>query len=123
MITSILTLPVRLVVFALWFLKEVVASSYTVIKDALRPGSDATPRVVRLPVGDAPPWHVVLISMLITLTPGTLTLGINRDRAADEEYALMVHSMYHADTDSALADLDDMFQRMRRAVHVGGSAR
>ena len=117
--TSILTLPLRVPLFTIWFLKEMVVSSFAVIKDAVRPGSDATPRVVRLPVEGSPDWHVVLISMLITLTPGTLTLG-TAPAEGDLPPGLLVHSMYHPDTDSAVADVDDMFQRMRRALAVGG---
>lgn len=119
--SSILTLPLRVPLFTIWFLKEMVVSSSAVIQDALRPGSDATPRVVRLPVEGSPDWHVVLISMLITLTPGTLTLG-TAPAQGDLPKAVLVHSMYHADTDSAVADLDDMFQRMRRALAVGGGS-
>lgn len=116
---SVLTLPVRLLLFALWFLKEVVQTAIVVIRDALRPGSDATPRVVRLPVTGSPAWHVVLISMLITLTPGTLALGIAPE-TDEEPMGLMIHSMYHPDNPSAVEDLDAMFQRLRRAVAVGG---
>ena len=134
MILSLLTLPFRVILFVLWFSKEIITSSTAVVVDALRPGNQATPRVVRMPLGDVPDWQTVLISMLITLTPGTLTLGITAEAPSDRAEAaahiaaggegtvILVHTMYDADTESALAGLDDMFRRMRRALSVQGGA-
>ncbi|MGP9536496.1 Na+/H+ antiporter subunit E [Brachybacterium sp. AOP43-C2-M15] len=122
MILSVLSLPVRVVAFTIWFLAEIVKTSCTVMWDAIRPGSDATPRVVRMPVGTDPDWHVTLISMLITLTPGTLTLGVAPPEDG-EGRALMVHAMYFPDNPSAVSDLDSMYRRMQRAVTVAGGAR
>ena len=121
MTPSVLTLPWRIATFAAWFLGELVQSTRAVLADALRSGSAATPRVVRLPVEGTSTWQVVLISMLITMTPGTLTLGL---AAATREHprSLLVHSMYHEDSATALEDLEDMFTRMRHALAVGRSA-
>lgn len=120
MILSLLTLPVRLPLFALWFAKEVVVSSLAVVKDAVTPGIDSTPRLVRMPMRDAGDLHVTMISVLITLTPGTLTLGAAHDGKGERD--LLVHSMYHADNDSALVDLHDMDDRMVRAARIGGGS-
>lgn len=116
--TSALTLPLRVIAFALWFAKEIVVSSLSVVRDALTPGRAATPRVVRMELGEVGDVHVTMISILITLTPGTLTLGQMGGGTGARE--ILVHSMYHEDTESALADLHDMDQRMARSVRIGG---
>lgn len=116
--TDVLTLPFRVVAFALWFAKEIVVSSLAVIKDSLTPGTDATPRVVLVDLGEVSDLHVTMISMLITLTPGTLTLGQVGDGTGYRQ--ILVHSMYHEDTAGALDDLHDMDQRMTRSVRIGG---
>lgn len=121
MILRILTVPFRLLWFALWFAGELLRSSLTVFADILSPGMSGTPRIVRLPLGRASDTHVTMIGVLITLTPGTLTLGAEED-GPDGERAILVHSMYHADRESALADLVDMDRRMMRAVRIGASA-
>lgn len=111
-----LLLPVRLLVFVSWFTWEVLSSSGKVLKDIATPGSDATARVVRMPLRSSTDAEVTLIAALITLTPGTLTLGVvPRD---DGGRCLLVHSMYHRDRESALADLADMENRMLHALVV-----
>jgi len=118
MITDILTLPFRFVGFTLWFGGALVTSSLAVLRDILSPGLRATPRVVRLPMGDAGDTHVTAISVLITLTPGTLALGI-ADGAGGGR-CVIVHSLYHRDAEAALTELGDMDRRMTRAVRLGG---
>ena len=118
--TGLLTLPFQLAAFALWFAKEIVVSSLTVAKDSLTPGHASTPRVVRLDLGEVGDVHVAMISILITMTPGTLTLGQVGDGTGAR--SILVHSMYHEDTAGALADLHDMDQRMARSVRMGDRA-
>ncbi len=112
----VLVAPVRLVGFAVWFAWEVLTSSGKILHDIATPGSEATARVVRMPLRASTDAEVTLIATLITLTPGTLTLGVVRRE--DGGRCLLVHSMYHRDHPSALADLKDMEARMLRALAV-----
>lgn len=105
----------RFPLFLVWFLLEVVRSSGRVLVDIATPGSMATSRVVRLDARSRTDAELTLIAALITLTPGTLTLGT---RVEGGERILLVHSMYHAGTDEALADLHDMEDRMLHALAV-----
>lgn len=113
----ILTLPLRLLGFAGWFAWQILISSGRVIIDIVTPGSRATPRVVRLPLHDAGDGHIAAISMLITLTPGTLTLGVAPSQSGGR--SILVHSMYHPDTQAALTELSEMNERMTRAASIG----
>ncbi|WP_130798841.1 Na+/H+ antiporter subunit E [Streptomyces otsuchiensis] len=117
--TAYLTLPWRVAAFALWFAGEVVTSSYAVLSDAVTPGFRFEPRVVRMPLDSRSDAQVTLIASLITLTPGTLTLGVVP--GTDGARELLVHSMYHHDTGEALHDLRDMERRMLRALTVKGA--
>lgn len=110
----LLTLPVRLLAFSGWFAWQIVLSSGAVLADIVTPGSRATPRIVRLPLGEAGDAHVTAISVLITLTPGTLTLGVERADTGARE--ILVHTMYHGDAAAALADLRDMDRRLSAAT-------
>ncbi len=111
-----LLMPVRLVVFAAWFTWEVLSSSGRVLHDIASRGSEATARVVRFPLRSTTDAEATLIATLITLTPGTLTLGIVPRE--DGGRCLLVHSMYHRDHASALADLSHMEDRMLHALAV-----
>ncbi|MGJ9421898.1 Na+/H+ antiporter subunit E [Aeromicrobium sp. CF3.5] len=112
----VLVVPGRLLVFTGWFVWQILASSRTILHDIATPGSDATARVVRLPLRSSNDAEVTLIGTLITLTPGTLTLGVVPRE--DGGRCLLVHSMYHRDHPSALAELSDMEDRMLHAFAV-----
>lgn len=112
----VLVMPVRLIVFTGWFVWQVLASSGKILRDIATPGSDATARVVRLPLRSSNDAEVTVIATLITLTPGTLTLGVVPREGGGR--CLLVHSMYHRDHPSALAELSDMEDRMLHAFAV-----
>lgn len=116
--TNLLTVPARVITFALWFAGQIVVSSWAVLVDILTPGLASTPRVVRMPLDSRSDFHIATIGTLITLTPGTLTLGVVTQEAGTP--ALLVHSMYHADTQATLDDLWDMERRMLHALRLGG---
>lgn len=118
MTTDLFTVPFRAVAFAFWFAKEIVVSALAVVRDALTPGQNSTPRVVLMKLGEVNDLHVTMISALITLTPGTLTLGQVGDGTGYRQ--ILVHSMYHRDNESALVDLHDMDRRMVGSVRIGG---
>lgn len=120
MIGRIISLPLRAAWFTLWFAGQLLTSSVSVIGDILSPGLAATPRVVRLPLGSAGDAHVTAISVLITLTPGTLVLGVVESERSGR--TLLVHTLYHSDSGAALAALSDMDRRMTRAVRLRGDA-
>lgn len=115
------SLPWRFVRFAVWYVLEVVRSSWSVLSDVLTSGHRSTPRVVRMPLQSTRDGHAALIGMLITLTPGTLTIGVVHGAQGERE--LLVHSMYHSDTESAVRDLVDMETRMLQATTLTGRPR
>lgn len=117
---DLVTWPGRLIGFTFWFAWQVVVSSWAVLADILTPGLRSTPRVVRMPLDSRSDVHVTIIGTLITLTPGTLTLGVVEQEAGTP--ALLVHSMYHANTAETLDELWDMERRMLHALNRKGHA-
>lgn len=113
----LVTVPVRAAWFVLWFAWQVVRSSFDVIRDVLTPAARTTPRVVRLRTGGGDA-HLTTLSILVTLTPGTLVLGV----VPDDEHgrALLVHAMYEPDDEAALTALHDLDRRLRGVLTPGG---
>lgn len=111
--TAMLTGPLRVAGFGVWFAWQVVVSSVVVLADVLTPGLRTSPIVVRMPLASQTDVQVTGIGALITLTPGTLTVGVEALGAG--ERCLIVHAMYHADAEAALVDLIDMERRMLHA--------
>ena len=93
-----------------WFLKELVKSCLLVARDCLRPKLALAPAIVRMPLepgkSDA---EIFLLSSLITLTPGTLTLDVAPDRSF-----LSIHTLYGQDPDAVIRELKS---GMERRVH------
>ncbi|UFU02952.1 Na+/H+ antiporter subunit E [Ruania suaedae] len=116
-----LTWPGRLLVFALWFAKEVIVCNLTVLRDNVTPGQNSTPGIVRLPTRCRTDGEVTLLGALITLTPGTLTLGTNVVGSGTR--VLFVHGMYNSGAEDLRSDLEEMESRMLHAVRRRGDGR
>lgn len=116
--------------FGLWFFLAVCRSTGQVLLDVLTPGQRATPRVVQLPLVSDHDIDATVLGILITLTPGTLTLGLVDPRPGQQpnpgddphpaRRALIVHAMYDADEDAAVTSLREMESRMLRVLRPGG---
>lgn len=108
---SWLTWPGRIVVFCLWYLKEFIAANAKVTINILRIRPDLRPGIVRINAASRTDTEYTLISSLITLTPGTLTITIDR-----QSHVLYVHGMFVSDRDSFEVEISDMEARMLKAV-------
>ncbi|MDN5692234.1 MAG: Na+/H+ antiporter subunit E [Micrococcaceae bacterium] len=123
---SPLSWPLRLAAFTLWYAWALATSSGAVLKDLLTRGRDAAPGIARVHTNCTSDAEVTLLSALVTLTPGTLTLGTNR--VADPEglpgagRLLYVHGLYAQDADALRAEIHDMERRMLHAVRKRGVA-
>lgn len=80
----------RAVGLALYFIIELVSSSIRVSKEILRPNLKLSAGVIGIPLETAETdVEITLLSNIITVTPGTLSLDVSEDRST-----LYVHSMY-----------------------------
>lgn len=110
---SWLTWPFRIMGFTGWFAQEIVVSNLAVMRDNLTPGQDSTTGIAELPTRCRTEFEVTLLASLITLTPGTLSLGASH---TDGLRTLYVHGMYSPDPDHLRAELRRIESRMLRAV-------
>ena len=126
---SVWSWPLRLAGFVLWYLWALVTSSGAVLHDLITPGDDARSGIARVRTSCRTDLEVTVLSSLITLTPGTLTLGTRRAGAVDDEPGdpdarrlLYVHGLYFDDADGLRADVHDMERRMLHALRRTGVA-
>lgn len=113
-----LTSPIRVVVFGLWYVWALFTSNFAVLKDNLTPGQDSTTGIARYEAHSRTDGELTLIAALITLTPGTLTLGT--ETTPDGQRVLYVHGLYAADAKELCDELEDMETRMLHAVRRNG---
>lgn len=119
MVMSILTLPFRVIGFILWFFYQIFISAGQVIIDILLPARKSDPRVVRLRLGDIGSFHTMVTSICITITPGTVVLGVVSDDR--EGVTLLVHTLYYSSAEEARDDLSSIDRRLMKAVRIGGA--
>lgn len=85
------TYPLRLLGFIGWFLGQFVITSLMVVRLIITPGRQPQPGIVRLDTSDLSDTEVTILVLLITITPDTLVIAVNR-----EEKSLYVHGMFVA---------------------------
>ncbi|MEM9726700.1 MAG: Na+/H+ antiporter subunit E [Pseudomonadota bacterium] len=85
---------------------ELIISSFEVGVDILTPKHRARPAIINMPLDVKSDLDILLVSNLITLTPGTLSLDISEDRCT-----LRVHAMFADDPDALCASLKGGMER------------
>ena len=97
----------KLVIFLLFFIKEVIKSNAVVAYDVATPKLNIKPGVVAVPLEVNSAIEITLLANFITLTPGTLSLDVSDDRSV-----LYVHAMYLDDEVEFLRDLKKIEERI-----------
>lgn len=103
--------PLRALGYAGWIGVEIVRGALTIARDVATPGTAMSPAIVELPLRCVTDLEVSLMASSITITPGTVTLGIAA-AAGQTPPTLFVHAIYGQDPDGVRADLRDMEQRL-----------
>lgn len=88
---------IRLINF---FIYELVLSSLKVAWDVLTPTDLSHPAILEMPLDVESDMEVFLVANLISLTPGTLTLDVDRKRNC-----LIIHAMFAEDPDGLIEEL------------------
>jgi len=101
----------RLVKFFGWFMYILTKANLQIAWEIITPGMNQTPRIIRYPVGDLDDVQTTTLANSITLTPGTLSMDVS-----DDGQWLYVHCMYAKDRESAVAELDELRNRIQHEV-------
>lgn len=72
-----------------FYFKELVAASLRVAYDVLTPTHHMKPAVIAVPLEARTDLEITLLANFITLTPGTLSIDVSRDRKT-----LYIHEVY-----------------------------
>ncbi|MEZ2121839.1 MULTISPECIES: monovalent cation/H+ antiporter subunit E [unclassified Corynebacterium] len=106
--------------FGVWLIGQVFAGAFTVARDVVRRHSLMHPIVVAYPLRVTKDWQIAAFSTCITMTPGTLALGLRPAGldGGDENgpEILLVQAVYGADAMEVFKGLADMEERMVPSV-------
>jgi multicomponent Na+:H+ antiporter subunit E len=94
---------ISLLAFFLW---ELLLANLRVAHDVLTPRHYMRPGVIAVPLDAETDNEITMLSNLLTLTPGTLSLDVSVDRKV-----LYVHAMYIDDAEEVRRKIKDGFER------------
>lgn len=97
---------VRLLVM---FHYELVVSSVEVLWDVVTPRHRSRPAIVDMPLDVRSDAGILLVTNLISLTPGTLSIDVSEDRST-----LRVHAMFGEDPEAVVRQLKGGMERWVR---------
>ncbi len=85
----------KLLAFIAFYIAEIVLSNLRVAFDILTPKNYFRPGIVLISLPDLTDTQLIVLTHLVTMTPGTLSLDVSDDRRH-----LAVHLMYINDPDA-----------------------
>ena len=101
--------PLRIahaVSLAAFFGRELIVANIRVAIDVLRPQTSIRPAIVAIPLDVTSDAEILLLSMLINITPGSVTIDLSDDRRS-----LYVHVMHMTSPDATRREIKDGFER------------
>ena len=90
---------------AAFFAWELLLANFRVAADVLR-GNRIEPAVVAIPLDVTSDGEILLLSMLINITPGSVTIDLSDDRRT-----LYVHVMHMTSAEKTRREIKDGFER------------
>jgi multicomponent Na+:H+ antiporter subunit E len=92
--------------FIAFFMGELVIANLKVAWDVLTPTAYRKPGIVGIPLEASTDAEITLLALVITLTPGSLTLDVSDDRKT-----LYIHSMFVDDPEEVRKEIKEGFER------------
>ncbi len=96
----------QLLSFLLFYLRELLRANLRVAHDAVTPTHHMRPAILAVPLEARTDFEILLLANLITMTPGSLSLEVSRDRRT-----LFVHVMYVADPEKMRREIQTHIER------------
>ncbi|MFD1850204.1 Na+/H+ antiporter subunit E [Oceanobacillus bengalensis] len=97
---------ISIIKLVLLFIKELVLSNIAMIKYIYSPKQIAEPGVFALPLDVKSDWEITLLTSLISLTPGTLSVALS-----DDNSKLFIHAMNIDDVNESIYDIKNSFEK------------
>lgn len=107
--------------YVIWIGFEVCKQSVRLGWDFMTPGLEVSPSIVEFPLHASTKLEIAAIESSITITPGTLTLGIYEPPDGSTK-SLFVHFLYAHTHEAAIDELEGMERRLLRATRGPGKA-
>ncbi|MCQ4614138.1 monovalent cation/H+ antiporter subunit E [Corynebacterium pseudogenitalium] len=102
--------------YTAWLIKEIFAAGFSAAAAAFKPNTGLDPIIIYYPLRLTTDWQIFWYSTSITVTPGTLSLGLRYPAQEDGPIVLLVQAAFGSDPLDQIAGLIDMEERINPAV-------
>ncbi|PID98675.1 MAG: sodium:proton antiporter [Actinomycetales bacterium] len=103
----------------LWYLTtQIISGSAVVVSSALSKTVRARPCIVEFPLRCESDFEIVMLASSITITPGTLVLGVAAARE-NVPATFFVHSLYDNNRETVLAGLKELETKLLNVTRNG----
>ena len=92
--------------FFFYFVKELIVANFKVAFDIVTPKDYMQPGIVAVPLEAETDMEITLLANQITLTPGTLSLDISKDKKV-----LYVHTLYLDDIENFRSEIKNGMEK------------
>ena len=92
--------------FLAYFIKEIVVSNLLVAREVLTWRPRRRPAVIAVPLDARTDAEITLLAVVVTLTPGSVSLEVSEDRST-----LFVHTMFLDSPEALRQQIKDGFER------------
>jgi len=101
---------------AMFFVRELVVANVKVAIDVVRPHTAIRPAVIGVPLDVTSDHEILLLSMLINITPGSVTIDLSEDRRT-----LYVHVMHMTSVEASRNEIKAGFERRVKLLFESSS--
>ncbi|GAB4480185.1 MAG: Na+/H+ antiporter subunit E [Anaerolineales bacterium] len=101
----------RLGRFIFFFVYELFLANFRVAYEVLTPRHNMHPRVIALPLKARTDFEITALAILLSLTPGTLSLDVSADKRV-----LYIHAMFAEDEEEVRKDIQNNLEARLLAI-------
>lgn len=101
----------RLLVYLLRLLKDILESNITVARLILRSPETLQPAFIRVPVTLTNEFAITMLASSISLTPGTVSVGLSPDRSM-----LLVHVLHTTDEQAVIDHIRERYEQPLKEI-------
>ncbi|GAE94095.1 Na(+) H(+) antiporter subunit E [Gracilibacillus boraciitolerans JCM 21714] len=88
------------------FIKELFLSNIDIVMWVYKPRKDFQPGIFALPIELKSNWEITMLTSLISLTPGTLSVAVSENNEV-----IYIHAMNIDDTETAIESIKMSFEK------------
>ncbi|MBA4251585.1 MAG: Na+/H+ antiporter subunit E [Chlorobiaceae bacterium] len=96
----------KLIWFTLFMIKEIIVANFIITYDIITPKHHMSPAIIGIPLDCETDIEITLLANLITLTPGTLSLDVSKDRKI-----LYIHAVYTLNKEELIREIKEKFEK------------